>query len=161
MDDMVSATTLIRQASADDLPQVLVWTLALHQHEDDASLPMHPNFSDNLQRWLKLELENPNNLFLIAENQQQPAGFISARTVINDNGFLADPVKGVINLIWVDSQHRNQQIATQLLEQAELCLAAVGVTYIECSYTATNLLARQFWDNKNYFPAAVTARKQL
>lgn len=151
----------IHQATIDDLDVIVHWSIELHRHEDDGDLAMHPDFELNIKKWLSLELNNGNSLFLIASINQQPVGFIFSTSVINDNGFLAAPLKGIVHLLWVDVEHRGRNIAAQLLSEIEKCLASIEVNYIECSYTANNQLAKYFWDNKGYHQRSITARKTL
>ena len=151
----------IYQASLEDLDLVCEWTLKLHQHEDDGKLVSNNNFERNIRKWLTQELSNPNSLFLIALLDKKPTGFIFSTSVINDNGFLAAPLKGVFHLIWVEPSYRKKNIAARLLDEVENCLQSIGVTYIECSYTANNHLAKTFWDNNKYIQSTITAKKIL
>ncbi len=150
-----------RQASEQDLEQITDWTLKLHHHEDDASLAVNEQFNQHLKQWLSLEIANPNYLFLIAEINQQPIGFIAATSVLNDNGFLRAPIKGVVQLIWVDTEYRQQNIASQLVDEVQKCFESIGITYIECSYTINNNEAQKFWQKKHFQPFSISARKLI
>ncbi len=152
---------ILRQAKVIDIDIMTDFTLKLHQHEDDGTIEAHLNFHSNLKKWLSAELDNPNALFLIAEYEQCPIGFIGATSVINDNGFLANPLKGVIQLLWISSEYRNKHIANQLVAEVEICFKEVGIGYVECSYTNTNKLANKFWDKQGYKGNSITARKFL
>ena len=151
----------IYQASLDDINLICEWTLKLHQHEDDGRLEVNSNFDANIKKWLTQELNNLNSLVLIALVNNQPAGFIFSTSVINDNGFLAAPLKGIIHLLWVEPEFRQKNIAAKLLSEVENCLRTIGATYIECNYTANNNLAKTFWSKNNYFQSAITAKKIL
>jgi len=151
----------IRQATIDDLELLTQWTALLHRHEDDGVLKMHQHFLINLNKWLQAELNNSNNLFLIALSNGEPAGFIFSASVINDNGFLESTLKGIVHLLWVDESFRKLNIAATLLDEVEKCLASIGISYVECNYTANNQLAKSFWDKKHYKQSSITARKIL
>lgn len=151
----------IRQANCQDLDLLVNWTYQLHLHEDDKKLAMHKDFKLNLSKWIQQQIDNPDCLFLIAEVEGNPVGFISGSTIINDNGFLLAPIKGLINLLWVEVEYRKQQIAEKLVLEIEKCFASIGITYIECHYTANNNLAQSFWENKQYLQSSITARKIL
>ena len=149
----------IREASQRDLSQIVEYTLALHQHEDDGKIAANPHFSDNLSEWLSSELDSAQSLFLIAERKSNPVGFIGAMSIINDNGFLANPAKGLIQLLWVDEKSRNKNIAENLVKEVEHCFKRVGIEYVECNYTCVNNLAESFWSKLGYAKHSVTARR--
>jgi ribosomal protein S18 acetylase RimI-like enzyme len=151
----------IIQANTEDLDLITRWTTALHQHEDDGELPTHPHFSQNLKKWLELEINNNNTLFLIARIDQEPVGFIAGTSIINDNGLIAAPLKGFIQLLWIDENYRKNNIAQQLLQAIEDCFKSIGIAYIECQYTQKNQLANQFWQAQGYNKTAVVARKVI
>jgi ribosomal protein S18 acetylase RimI-like enzyme len=149
----------IYQATLSDISLICDWTLKLHQHEDDGTLNVNNNFDKNIKHWLTQEINNQNSLALIALSNTKPAGFILSSSVINDNGFLESPLKGVVHLLWIDPLFRQQNIAAKLLSEVETCLREIGVTYIECNYTANNQLAKSFWKKNNYFESSITAKK--
>ncbi len=152
-------TLQIVQAIPEDLPLILKWTLSLYQHEDDGLLPAADNFEENLSKWLSQQVSAENCLILIAQQHNTPAGFIAASSIINDNGFLKEALKGYIQLIWVDEEHRSQGIAQELLTAVEECFKSIGIHYVECSYIANNQLARNFWDKSGYKLVSETVRK--
>jgi ribosomal protein S18 acetylase RimI-like enzyme len=160
----MSQDVFIRQASKKDLELITRFTIQLHHHESDNEITSHENFEVNLGKWLALEIENPNSLMLIAdlkssEASNQPIGFISATSVINDNGFLRDPIKGVIQLLWVDKKYRTRKIAYSLVKNIEACFSNLGIKYVECSYTHQNSLAENYWAKCGYKKTSITARK--
>ena len=155
-----------RQATEDDLAQIVSYTNSIHLQEDDQSVPINDHFLSNLEKWLKEELNNSLSLFIIAEfqnnlNQKKSIGFIGATTVINDNGFLENPTKGVINLLWVEKEYRRKNIAKQLVNMIEDCFKESAINIIECSFTKNNQLAEHFWFNNGYEVQSVIARKIL
>jgi len=161
--------TDIREACLDDLEIIYQLTLKLHIHEDDGSIKTHDHFETNLKSWLKVEFNNPRTLFLIAENlideglidegNNRIIGFISATSIINDNGFLASPIKGVIQLLWVEPEFRQHSIAKNLVYNVEQCFKEIGIKYVECSYTSFNNQAKAFWSKLGYLNNSITARK--
>lgn len=160
-DHLVDLVSTIRQATAIDLKTITQYTLELHQHEDDGTIQAHQNFYLNLKKWLSTELANPRSLFLMAEKDNNPIGFIGATSIINDNGFLASPIKGVIQLLWVEPEFRNNHIANKLVDEVEHCFNEIGIEYVECSYTASNQLAEAFWEKHGYKKNSVTSRKLI
>lgn len=151
----------IFQANEEQLELIHRWTLAIHKHEDDKQLKAHPRFNNNLKKWLHQEINNANSLFLVALLNRQPAGFIAASVIINDNGFLAEPMKGMIHLLWVEQAYRRFGIAKNLLTETEACLSSIGVNYVECNYTPTNSHAQSFWKRCGYQSSSINARKIL
>jgi ribosomal protein S18 acetylase RimI-like enzyme len=163
---------VIREAIEQDIEIILQQTLKLHFHENDEEIPVHPNFEQNLKKWLEFELKNPQSLVLIVEDKLEKKslpmhtkpisiGFICATSVINDNGFLENPVKGVIQLIWIEEQYRRKKIAEQLIENIERCFKGLGINYVEATYTNKNKLAAEFWNQNLYKPNSITVRKIL
>lgn len=151
----------IRQCIYEDLDTIVRFTLKLHLHEQDNELLPHPKFESNIKRWITTELNNTNSLLLIAQDNQQPTAFIAATSIINDNGFLAEPIKGIIQLLWVEEPFRHLKIAENLLAQVEACFIESGIKYVECNYTASNGLAKSFWDKSGYHQISSTCRKLL
>lgn len=161
---------VIRTANIDDLELILKFTLKLHDHENDKIVATHDRFEKNLEKWLIAELSNPQSLFLVAIvndilpsnseiDHSRTIGFVGATSIINDNGFLKDPIKGVINLLWVEEKYRKLNIAKSLIENIEECFKNIGINYFECTYTNNNQLARKFWNELGYQCHAVMARK--
>jgi len=151
----------IRQAQASDINTLVQWTLKLHSHEDDGVLNAHPNFNHNLENWLSTDIESPASLYLLAELNDQLLGFIGAIQVINDNGFLAQTMKGVIQLLWVEPSARQQGVAVKLLTEAENCFRNLGINYVECTFTTHNQQAKDFWQKMKYKNYSISARKIL
>lgn len=158
---MTSSPFTIRQANPRDIDVIFQYTIALHQHEDDGEIPPHKHFTINLKKWLLSELNNLASLFLIIEDKRIPFGFIGATSIVNDNGFLESPVKGVIQLLWVDKDYRNKHAANMLLEEVEKCFRELGIQFSECSYTVSNSLAESFWTKNGYLKSSITNRKKL
>jgi ribosomal protein S18 acetylase RimI-like enzyme len=151
----------IRECLSSDIDKITEFTLALHLHESDQQLVPHANFSDNLKKWLESELGSNNSLLLLAEKDQKAAGFVCASSVINDNGFLQQPLKGIIQLLWVEPEYRKRNIAQQLVNTVELCFKESGINYVECSFMVNNSLASHFWTQQGYIVNSVTCRKIL
>ncbi len=149
----------IRETSVKDLEIITQFTLKLHQHEDDGEIPPHQNFSVNLRAWLSSGLKDSNALFLVAEKNQCPIGFISAVCVINDNGFSSSPIKGLIQLLWVEPEHRKNLTAEMLVKKVEACFKEMAIGVVECNYTSSNQLAESFWKKQGYKKSSMTARK--
>jgi len=154
----------IREATQNDLDLIVQFTLSLHAHEDDGEITASEHFADNLSKWLLVEINNPQSLFLIAEKENSKkndsaVGFIGAASVINDNGFLTNPAKGLIQLLWVEEKSRKSKVAGNLVKEIEHCFKQVGIEYVECNYTCVNNLAEKFWDGLGYNKHSITARK--
>lgn len=154
-----TANITFREASLLDLDIITQYTLEIHQYEDDGAVSPHVNFLQNLKNWLSTEINNPRSLFLIAETNNTPIGFIGSTSVINDNGFLANPIKGIIQLLWVVPEYRKKHIAEKMVDEVEHCFREIGVEYVECNYTVANKIAESFWEGLEYKKNSITARK--
>ena len=151
----------IRQCTLADLACITEFTLKLHHHEKNDQLLLHSNFKTNLKHWLESELNNTNSLLLIAEVDGEAIGFIAATSVINDNGFLKEPLKGVVQLLWVEEEYRKKKTAESLLNNVEACFVENGIKYVECSFTNNNNLAKAFWQTHGYSAISTMSRKIL
>ncbi|MBV1910141.1 MAG: GNAT family N-acetyltransferase [Kangiellaceae bacterium] len=151
----------IRQCDIKDLDIITEFTARLQKYENDGQLIYHPNFELNLKRWIEAEILSSNSLLLIAEVKGNPVGFIASSSSINDNGFLSDPIKGIVQLLWVEPHYRQQKFAKHLLENVETCFKELGINYVECSFTEKNKEVGSFWQANGYFSVAHTARKIL
>ena len=151
----------IRQANSEDLDLIIQWTMELHYHEDDGEIKTSKNFQKNLAKWLEQELSNANSLCLIADIDDRPVGFIAATSIISDNGFLEDPLKGLIHLLWIEVEFRHKNIAQSLVSEVEHCFKSIGINFVECNYTSNNEQAQSFWAAQEYQPKSITARKRL
>ncbi len=170
----------VRAASLDDLDAITRFTAQLHEHEDNGELATHQKFFPRLKKWLRSELNDSKSLILIAETNlqtksqtgshtepqtgprhipKQTIGFISATSIINDNGFLQAPSKGVIQLLWVELNYRQQGVADSLVLSIENCFKNIGIKYVECTYTSNNSLAESYWQRNDYKKNSITARK--
>ncbi|WP_144395160.1 GNAT family N-acetyltransferase [Pleionea sediminis] len=152
-------TITIEQATNEDFPIVLEWTIKLYHHEDDGKLEVSECFRSNLEKWLSNLMHDNNNLILVAKENKKPCGLMISSIVINDNGFLKSPFKGSIDILWVSKEYRNRKIASMLLEQTELCFKSLGVPYIECNFVSHNQEAREYWKSNGFETVSETARK--
>ena len=100
-------------------------------------------------------------MILITVKNNIDIGFILAVSVVNDNGFLQFPIKGVIQLLWIEPKERKSGAAQQLLEQVNQCFISTDIHYVECSYTVKNILAKEFWNKQGYVETSTIARKIL
>lgn len=68
---------------------------------------------------------------------------------------------GNIAVCWVSQEFRNQNIGSQLVQEAEKWFVTKGVNTIELSYMAQNVLAEKVWKKLGYKPFRIFAHKNI
>ena len=154
-----------RQATQDDLPVVLEWTLALMHHEQidpELELPLKANIKEQLNDWLTNLVTNDNALFIIAEDPQGNArGGILGIIQLAANDFVDVAVYGLIQMVWVNSEYRKQGIASALVRYMEETFKTMDIPYCEIQYSESNIEAEAFWKKSGYARVSQTCRKML
>ena len=154
---------LFRKAESDDLDLLTQWTLELMQHEavdDSLEVPLKPDIETKIENWLANLLKSDNALFIIAESEDNKAhGCILGLLQLAPNDFVASPIHGLIQMVWVTPEHRRHGLARQLLEHMEQTFRNLDVPYCEISYSVNNKEAKGFWLSNGYEPVSTTSRK--
>jgi ribosomal protein S18 acetylase RimI-like enzyme len=68
---------------------------------------------------------------------------------------------GNIAICWVSQEYRNQNIGSQLVQEAENWFASRGVNIVELSYMSENALAEKVWIKLGYKPFRIFAYKDI
>lgn len=104
----------IRNATSNDIPQLLELNLAFNGEEVDAT-------AETMHRHL---CENAAEMVLVAEEEGRLIGFLCARV---DRSICYAGPSAEITELYVQPQGRRRGAATMLLQEAERKLAALGV----------------------------------
>lgn len=112
--------------------------------------------------WFRQRLEDPNNVFLLAEVDGRPAGMCLFEFHDGSRDPLLFPVKEVyINDLFVAEEYRRQGIATALYREAERIGADRGAKQISLMVWAFNESARRFYEKLGLNVRTFTMEKEL
>lgn len=98
---------------------------------------------------------------LIAAVDGSDAGVLLGMIQASNMPFCIREPVGYISICWVDENHRNNGIASQLVADAEKWFASKQVKLVELSYFAQNVIAETSWKKLGYNPFRVHAYKEL
>ena len=151
----------IRKAGKIDLAGILTFAreMARMHHELD---PYYrpPEDYKNLAEDLASELDDPDNLILIAEDDSTPLGYI--RVAVEEAPTYAAPKKiGVVYDLFVDAARRGQGIGEKLFEEALAWLKSKNIKHIELSVDARNSGAVATWKKFGFFEYKLRMRRDL
>ncbi len=154
----------IRTATQNDIDRVTQWVLSLHQHESIQSPKLHDGFSENMQQWIKQVIHDDNSLCLIAtlkkeDNSLLECGCLIGNIHISAAGLLENPLRGQIQVLWIEPDFRKKNIAHQLIQAFTETVKLSGAGMIECQYTKDNTLAKSFWEKEGYDVIAYQCQK--
>lgn len=92
-------------------------------------------------------LANPKHIFLIAEINQNPVGFISChvQNLIHHGGLV-----GEIQEMFVDQKYRSQQIGKQLLDALKTIAKQKNILQIEVTSGFTREKAHAFYEREGF-----------
>ncbi len=134
----------IRPATADDVPHVLhmvASVAALHEGWDKAKFGYKPNPQEMYRGWLTGRTRDARSVFLVAEREGRPVGFLVATTEqeipiyrVREFGFIHD--------IWVDPAYRNEGVGRQMVMLAIETFRRIGVSQVRADTAAANDPAR-------------------
>ena len=154
-----------RTATEADLDNLLTWTQALMQHEQvskELELELADDIEEQLRKWLDALLKSESALFILAETEAGvPMGCILGLVEFNMNPFTVHTTHGVIQLVWVEPQHRKDGLASQLLQYMETTFKELNIDYMEISYADGNKEAEAFWNKQGYRSISHKSRKYL
>ena len=152
-----------KEASTADKELLLKWTKELMAHEsvdEDLELPLVDNIDEKLEQWLENLLIDPNCLLIIASDKRlRPAGLIIAAVQAMPNDFTPLEAHGLIQMVWVDPEFRQQGLAKELVLTLEKTFEEMGIPYCEIQYSSVNVEAAIFWKKLGYQVVSYNARK--
>ncbi len=157
-----------REATKEDLPLILKWTVQLLAHEslkNEIELQLKDNVSLLLEEWLKNLISDKNTLIIIATDESKmpicSAGIIIGHIQLQPNDFTQYGLHGVIQMVWVDINYRNNGLASQLVAHVEETFVNMDVPYCEVQFSNSNCEADAFWSKSGYQKASHNCRKML
>ena len=140
---------MIRLAGLYDAPKLkeLLIQLLVHHQEFSSIYEVDLTHQNDVEQFFVDILAQQNIYVYVAEIEHILVGFIICSKYKRPNYF-ALKSKGRIDSLYVDSNFRGQNLASQLVEKALEDLKEE--TYIELEFTAKNQLANDFWLSKGF-----------
>lgn len=135
---------MVRLAEQQDISQLkeMMIKLLAHHEEFNSLYQIDLTHQNDIIQFFNDILVQKNIKVFIAEIESKLVGFIICSKHIRPNYF-AIKSKGRIDSLYVNTDYRNQQIASKLVEEAISNLN--DQPYIELEFTAENKSAKGFW----------------
>ncbi|MGH6993777.1 MAG: GNAT family N-acetyltransferase [Caulobacteraceae bacterium] len=154
----------IRAARTEDAPalgRLGALLVALH-HDFDAErfIAPGPATPHGYGSFLVSQLDRPDALVLLAEDQGEVAGYVYAALEGNDWMALRGPAGAIYDLV-VEPHRRRQGVGARLLEHAVKALAALGAPRVVLSTAAKNGAAQSFFAAAGFRPTMIEMTREL
>ena len=155
----------VRDATPADRSVLVGFMAALnaveHQWESDRAL--EPAAADEHIAYLEGLVRDQAGFMLLAEENQQPAGFLVGIEEWEDGTYIVPEARryGKITDLFVDDRSRGRGIARALLAEAERRFRANGLPAVQVTALAANEAARAAYRATGYRPLDVTYAKSL
>lgn len=129
--------------------------LATGQREFGSHVPGDPN-RNHIRESIFRHIASDR---LLVARRDELCGFVMF--AVEHGEFEQDVDRGIVENLYVDPTHRNEEIGTSLLEAAETALERKGVDAITLSVMAGNADARRLYRRHGYEPHRVEMEKDL
>lgn len=150
----------VRHGSLDDLELLAPLWVAVHHHHI-ASMPELAPYVDDAETWSKRRelyrelLAKPDTILLIATADGQAIGYGLAHVMHVEDTWIPDTWQtgrriGEIESVSVLPEHRGSGLGSQLLEELEARLAAVGVDDLILGVLPGNADAIRLYERRGY-----------
>ena len=157
---------MIRKAYLSDIHCIEKWMKNLVTHLQNTSADVYlkdleEDHAQGFDAWLREYIQSENSLVLVAEESNQPVGFILGQ--LTEPYIKASKIKqiGRIEACWIEPQWREKGYATCLVQEIESWFRLKGVTYSDLYFIVGNTEAEKTWSNLGYSPYRVASRKPL
>lgn len=155
----------IRYAAIQDLPQIVKLgrsLLELHQEFDNDYYQLENNFDGLFGKWVEEQIINPNNLIIVAEDEQSVSivGFISGFLKALYPWFITKSV-GHISYLMVDPKYQKQGIGQKLEQEAISWFKAKNIKYIELYVEEINFIGLNAWSKYGFLPFKKFLKKKI
>ncbi len=150
--------TVIRLATPADLDHIGRWGRALYEVERVFE-PRMQFFGDHYRERDAQQLSNPDVLYLIAEVQNQPVGYLAAATQTLPAYLSLSGREGVIEVIYLEAFSRGKGIADKLAEACFGWFREKGVERVRAGVYAQNRASVKLFERFGLQPYHVTMMK--
>ena len=107
------------------------------------------------------QLADPNALYLVAEVEYRPAGYLAAFVEPLPTYLSLSGVEGVIEVIYVEESARGTGVAKQLVEACLSWLQEAGAKRARAGVYAQNRASLDFFQGFGLYPHHITVLKTL
>lgn len=148
----------VRAATFEDLVDIHELQLELRTHHAQLE-PDNPRYQIDEKEWLALiqrDLRADRCLFLIAEADRKPCGFVKLEIVEKPWGRACE-----MDTLVVAAQARGQGIGALLVDAAEEQARSLGALAMRANVLVSNLRGREFYESSGYAEIAVRFGKPL
>jgi len=152
--------TTTRPATRDDLDTILAFRKRLQRHLTDSNprIWRRNMESDTLRDEALEEITGPGRWTIIAEHNNTPIGYISGSVTTRTD---EEPATiGAITTMWVEPNHRNRGVGTNLVHRLLEKLTQAGAQGITLRIVNGNTEAQRFWAGLGLQPTITVANAQ-
>lgn len=152
--------TRIRPATLSDIDLIERWGRALYKVE----LAFEPHiryFGDRYRERDIKQLSSPDALYLIAEAQNQPVGYVSASLTDMPEHLALSGRECVIEVVYIEKFARGEGVADKLVEACFSWLQEKGVRRVRAGIYAQNRASLRPFEKFGFQPYHVTVSRTL
>ena len=154
----------IRNAQPEDEHRLLRQWLKLHRYVNQLEQSAFGDVDETAtlqqyQRMISQTLSSESATILIAEKNGETVGTLAC--FLSQKPGYTRPDSGILYNLWVEPEMRRQQVATQLLSEAQRWLSHKGADSAQVAWHPANPLADAFWRRHGYSPYEVIAARAL
>lgn len=150
--------TKVRPATLNDIDLIERWGHALHEVER-AFEPHIRYFGEHYRERDAQQLSNPDALYLIAEFETRPVGYLSAFIVDIPEHLALSGRECVVEVIYLEAFARGKGIADELLKTCFGWLQQKGVKRVGAGVYAQNRASLKLFERLGLQPYHVTVLK--
>lgn len=154
----MAVSARVRAATSDDLVHILELQVELAAHHARLE-PDNPRYQIDEKEWRALierDLRTDKCLFLIAETDRKPCGFVKLVIVEKPWGRACE-----MDTFVVSARARGRGIGALLVEAAEEEGRSLGARAMRANVLSSNLGGRRFYETNGYSEIAVRFAKPL
>lgn len=160
----MSAAVNIRPGAPPDMPAVgRLGALLVREHHDfdpQRFIPATPRTQDQYGGYLGTQLEEPNIVILVAEQNGEVIGYTYSGIEGTDYMSLRGPA-GVMYDIVVDPDHRQQGIGRMLVDATLEALKSKGAPRVVLSTAEKNVAAQRLFDRAGFRRTMIEMTREL
>ncbi len=152
---------IIRKAKIKDFDQILKLQLELEDAECkfDSNLIERCYSTKEGKKRLKERIKNKNQVFLVAESNNNILGFIDGRMM--DEAIWYKEKVGILEHICVRKENRRENVASNLLKEFEHEIINKGAIYIQILAFPKNIPAISLYNKHGYKEYSVYLSKRI
>jgi ribosomal protein S18 acetylase RimI-like enzyme len=160
MESVDSTRYEIRRATVTDIPELIRMQMALQRDmdriRDNLLRPNRTNIA-NLREYYctRIRDEQTELLIALAAESSRAVGMGAGKIWLHAD--YLPPKSGELIDLWVDPEHRRQNVARRIIAQLLRFFRANGVDFLVVSYVEGNPLGENLWKRLRFEPVLVTA----